>query len=109
MGCFEVTLNANITYRVGFSLKGLPKPPMGYFEVTLHMGIALKVKSSFKGIQTIYMGYFEATMHVGIAFRVYFSFKLVIHTCIYLYPLEFWGSIAKPVLVLTFTNYNLGA
>jgi hypothetical protein len=36
-----------IAFKVGLSLKILPKSPMGYFEMNLNMVVAFKVKTSY--------------------------------------------------------------
>jgi hypothetical protein len=68
MRTFEMTLNANIAFKVRFSYKESLNPTcvlsewpkvqvlhlgLGYFKVTLHMHIVFTARSSLKGIQTI--------------------------------------------------------
>jgi len=36
-----------IAFKVGLSLKILPKSPMGYFEMNLNMAVAFRVKVSY--------------------------------------------------------------
>ncbi len=47
IGYFETTRQVGIAFKVGLSLKVLPKSPMGYFEMNLNMAIAFKVKVSY--------------------------------------------------------------
>jgi len=92
---------------------------LGCFKVTLHVGIVFKARSSLKGIQTIWMGFFEVwVLHLGLILHLnlkyldlYFLLPTGIlglccntYTCTYLYQLEFWGFVAIPTPVLTFTN-----
>ncbi len=79
---------------------------LGYFKVILHVGIVFKARSSLKGIQTIYMGFFEAwVLHLGLILHLYLQYR----TYIYLYQLAFWGFVAIPTPIITFTNWNFGA
>jgi hypothetical protein len=47
IGYFEATPHVAITFKVGLSLKVLPKSPIDYFEMNLNMVIVFKVKVSY--------------------------------------------------------------
>ncbi len=64
----------------------------------LGLGLHLRVSKPFRWV----------FLNVAIAFKVNSSFKLAIPELI-LTSTIFWGFIAIPTIVLTFTNWNFGA
>ncbi len=96
---------------------------LGNFKVTLHVCIVFRVRSSFQGIQTISTGSFEVwVLHLGLILHLnlqypnlylpsptgILGFHCNTYTRIFPYQLNFWGFVAIPTPILTFTNWNFG-
>jgi hypothetical protein len=70
---------------------------MDFFEMwVLHLGLVFHLNLQYPDLYL--------PLPTGIL-----GFRCNTDTCIYLYQLEFWGTIAILALVLTFTNWDFGA
>jgi hypothetical protein len=91
---------------------------LGYLKVTLHVGIVFRARSSFN-VSKPFNGYFEVwVLYLRLIFHLnlqYLDLYLLLPTGIlgfccntytytYLYQLEFWGFVAIPTPIFTFTN-----